>query len=83
MNSFITFAAVTQRELSLRTYGKFLASGILGLIANTATVVALSYVIPVLAAKLAAIGVSFIVNFSLSHFVVFRTREDDAGDGRR
>ena len=31
--------------------------------------------IPVLAAKLLAIVASFVVNFSLSHFVVFRTRE--------
>ncbi len=30
--------------------------------------------IPVWAGKLLAIGVSFVVNFALSHFVVFRTR---------
>jgi putative flippase GtrA len=33
---------------------------------------------PVLAAKLLAIAASFVVNFSLSHFVVFRTRERPA-----
>jgi putative flippase GtrA len=33
---------------------------------------------PVLAAKLLAIAASFVVNFSLSHFVVFRTRERQA-----
>ena len=31
------------------------------------------------AAKLLAILASFVVNFSLSHFVVFRTRERPAG----
>lgn len=31
---------------------------------------------PVLVGKLLAIGVSFLVNFSLSHFVVFRRREE-------
>jgi putative flippase GtrA len=30
--------------------------------------------IPVWAAKLVAIGASFVVNFTLSHFVVFRRR---------
>lgn len=74
MNSVITFASVTGRELSAAAYGKFLASGLVGLFANTVTVVALSYVVPVLAAKLFAVGVSFIVNFSLSHLVVFRQR---------
>jgi putative flippase GtrA len=31
-------------------------------------------VLPVLAAKLISILVSFVVNFSLSHFVVFKAR---------
>ena len=41
-------------------------------VANTVTVLVLSYAVPVLIAKLFAIGVSFVVNFSLSHFIVFR-----------
>ncbi len=36
---------------------------------------ALSYVLPVVAAKLISILVSFVINFSLSHFVVYRKRE--------
>ncbi len=72
MNSFITFARESGRKLRWRDYGTFLVSGIAGVIANTTTLVVLSYWVPVLAAKLAAIGVSFLVNFSLSHFVVFR-----------
>jgi len=79
MNSTITFAAVTGRQLSLTAYGKFLASGVVGLIANTLTVLALSYLLPVLVAKLCAIGVSFLVNFSLSHFVVFRSGRGQRG----
>ena len=74
MNSFITFARESQRKLRWRDYGAFVASGIAGVIANTTTLVVLSYWMPVLAAKLIAIGVSFLVNFSLSHFVVFRAR---------
>jgi putative flippase GtrA len=48
-------------------------------VASTATLFALSYVLPVLVAKLLSILVSFVVNFSLSHFVVFRTRRPSGG----
>jgi putative flippase GtrA len=75
MNSFITFAAESGGQLRWRAYGAFVASGVAGVITNTAILVVASYWLPVLAAKLLAIAVSFVVNFSLSHFVVFRTRE--------
>jgi putative flippase GtrA len=75
MNSFITFAAESGQKLRLRDYGTFVASGVAGVITNTAVLVVLSYWIPVLAAKLLAILASFLVNFSLSHFVVFRPRD--------
>jgi putative flippase GtrA len=78
MNCFITFAAESGRQLRWRAYGAFVASGVAGVIANTATLVVASYWMPVLAAKLLAIAASFVVNFSLSHFVVFRTREPRA-----
>jgi putative flippase GtrA len=81
MNSFITFAAESGRQLTWRGYGTFLASGVVGVIANTTTLVVaaelLHSVLPgssVVIAKLLAIGVSFVVNFSMSHFVVFRPR---------
>jgi putative flippase GtrA len=75
MNSFITFAAESGRQLRWRAYGAFVVSGVAGVITITAILVVASYWLPVLAAKLLAIAVSFVVNFSLSHFVVFRTRE--------
>ena len=52
----------------------FAACATSGMVSSTATLFALSYVVPVLVAKLVSIAVSFAVNFSLSHFVVFRTR---------
>jgi putative flippase GtrA len=61
--------------LRWRDYATFIASGVAGMVASTATLVALSYVMPVVAAKLLSILVSFVVNFSLSHFVVFKKRE--------
>src|SRR5215472_7883595 len=78
MNCFITFAAESGRQLRWRAYGAFVASGILGVIANTTVLVVASLWLPVPVAKLLAIAASFVVNFSLSHFVVFRTREPPA-----
>jgi putative flippase GtrA len=74
MNSLITFGPESGRILRWRDYATFAASGVAGMVSSTATLFALSYVMPVLAAKLISIAVSFAVNFSLSHFVVFRTR---------
>ncbi|MBI1203036.1 MAG: GtrA family protein [Rhodopseudomonas sp.] len=78
MNTFITFGPESGRVLRWRDYATFIASGVAGMVASTATLVALSYVMPVLLAKLVSILVSFVVNFSLSHFVVFRTRKPRA-----
>ena len=78
MNSFITFGPESGRTLRWRDYATFAASGVAGMVASTATLFALSYVMPVLAAKLLSILVSFMVNFSLSHFVVFKPRKPRA-----
>ncbi len=72
MNSFITFAAESGRKLTLKAYLAFVVSQALGLIAATTTLVLAAMVMPVLYAKLLAIAASFLVNFSISHFVVFR-----------
>jgi putative flippase GtrA len=74
MNSTITFAAESGGKLGVKTYFSFVLSQVAGFLANTATVFLASYVMPVLVGKLLAIGASFLVNFSLSHFVVFRRR---------
>ena len=78
MNSYVTFAAESGRELRWRAYLTFVASGIAGVITNTTVLVIASYWVPVVLAKLLAIGASFLVNFSLSHFVVFRPRTRQA-----
>jgi putative flippase GtrA len=71
MNSFVTFAAESGRQLRLKSYLTFLASGLLGLVGNTTTLVVAAQFVPVWLAKGLAIGVSFLINFSMSHFVVF------------
>ncbi|WP_249225617.1 GtrA family protein [Tardiphaga alba] len=73
MNTMITFRAESGRVLRRRDYLTFVASGTVGMVANTVTLLLLSYIMPVYAAKIGAIFTAFIVNFAMSHFVVFRT----------
>ena len=74
MNSLTTFARESGRELRAKAYFTFLISQAAGFVANTTTVLVAAYFMPVLLGKVLAIGASFLVNFSLSHFVVFRKR---------
>jgi putative flippase GtrA len=78
MNSFITFAAESGRRLRWLDYGAFVASGILGAVANTTALVIAAQFMPVLPAKGCAILTAFMVNFSMSHFVVFSPRRNRA-----
>jgi putative flippase GtrA len=76
LNSTITFAHESGRVLRWRDYSVFVVASIAGLIANTATLVAAAQLLllPVWLAKALAVLASFVVNFALSHFVVFRPR---------
>lgn len=77
LNSLITFAAESERRLSVKAYLTFAATQVGGLVANTTTVVVASFFMPVLLAKVLAMAASFVVDFSLSHLVVFRRREEN------
>lgn len=79
MNSHITFAAESGRRLAAKRYFGFVLSQVAGFLANTATVWCLVELVhvPAWSAKVAAIIVSFIVNFSLSHFLVFKPRKPE------
>jgi putative flippase GtrA len=83
MNSFVTFAAESGRQLRLKSYLTFLAGGIIGAVGNTTALVVVAQFAPVLVAKACAILVSFVLNFSMSHFVVFRARPAKTGDAAR
>ena len=76
MNSFTTFSAETGGKLRLKDYAGFVGSGVVAVIATTITVVIAAKFVPVWAAKGIAILVSFVVNFSITHFVVFRERPE-------
>ena len=82
MNSFTTFSAETGGRLRLKDYAGFVGSGLVAVIATTTTVVLAANYLPVWAAKGVAILVSFVVNFSITHFVVFRERPGAAGEPR-
>src|ERR1051325_784171 len=83
MNSLTTFARESGRELTLKAYVGFAVSQLAGLVANTTTVFIASFFMPVWLRQGGAIGASFLVNFSLSHFVVFRKRHDAAANSRQ
>ena len=91
MNSFTTFSAETGGKLRLKDYAGFVGSGLVAVIATTITVVVAVKFMPLLltderrqlvAAKACAILVSFVVNFSITHFVVFRAKPGEAGQPR-
>jgi putative flippase GtrA len=86
MNAKITFAAESGRRLTWAAYASFAASGVLGLIAETGALLAAKTVMPVMVAKVVAIGAGFVVNFAMSRLVVFRPRSaagQGGGGGRR
>ena len=74
MNSFTTFSAETGGKLRLKDYAGFVGSGLVAVTASTITVVLAAKLVPVWAAKAIAILVSFAVNFSITHLVVFRPK---------
>jgi putative flippase GtrA len=80
MNTKFTFHAESGRVLRRKDYFSFVASGILGVAATTTTLVVLSNFMPVLAAKLVSILAGFVVNFAMSHFVVFRPKMPPVAD---
>jgi putative flippase GtrA len=81
MNSSITFAAESGRRLRFRSYAMYVAAGAAGWFINTSALVfaAQMLLLPLWAAKALAVMAGFFVNFSLSHFVVFRPRRPVIG----
>lgn len=80
MNSFFTFAHETGRELKLKAYAAFVMFSIVGLVVNTTVLVVGAKYMPVWGAKGVATLASFVVNFSMSHFIVFRHRAPRPSD---
>lgn len=85
MNSSFTFAVESGRKLHWRAYLTFVVASIAGWLANTVALVVAAEVLllPIWAAKAVAVSASFVVNFSLSHFVVFQVRAKPGSDAHR
>src|SRR4051794_29263054 len=81
MNSLTTFSAETGGRLRPKDYAGFVGSGLVAVTASTITVVIAAKFMPVWAAKAIAILVSFAVNFSITHFVVFRPKSEGVQSG--
>ena len=77
MNTKVAFGLETRGALSWKQYIVFAASGALGLVFATTTLVILSHYVNVFVAKSVSILAAFGVNFSMSHFVVFRAAPSD------
>jgi putative flippase GtrA len=84
MNSMITFAAESQRKLRFKAYVSYLGAQVAGFVGDTVTVYVVAHLVtillggalavdPSLVGKVFGLGVSFLLNFSLSHFFVFRS----------
>lgn len=71
MNSKLTFKANTGGELSLKKYGEFALAGVVAMVVNTCVLLIAKGFMPLLLAKLVAVGVSFIVSFAVTRFYVF------------
>lgn len=74
LNSRFTFAERAGGVLSLKNYFMFALTQSGGLAANTLVLLATAPHVPLVLAKLFAIGAGFVVNFSLARGVVFRAR---------
>ena len=72
MNTSITFGRETGGIFTWKDYSRFAISGVIGAIVATATLVAISHYTAVFVAKLISIVAAFVVNFSVSHFIIFR-----------
>lgn len=74
LNTMITFAAESGRRLSWRTYGKFVASGTLGLTVEVLSFLVAVRYLPLTLAAIVPIGFAFVANFAMTRFVVFPNR---------
>ena len=68
LNSRFTF----MKPLRVQDYLFFAATQVGGLVANTTALVLTAPYVPLIVAKIIAIGFGFVVNFSLARFIVFR-----------
>lgn len=72
LNTLITFASVSGRKLEWRTYGRFVASGTVGLAIEVGSFLVAVRYLPLGLAAIVPIGLAFVANFTLTRLLVFR-----------
>lgn len=72
LNTLITFAAASGRRLTWRTYGRFVASGTVGLTIEVISFLVAVRYLPVSLAAIVPIGLAFVANFTMTRLLVFR-----------
>ena len=74
LNSRFTFAANSDGRFSFKAYLMFVATQVGGFLANTTVLLLAAPYVPLIVAKILAIGGGFVVNFTLARTIVFRAR---------
>jgi putative flippase GtrA len=72
MNTKLTFGRETGGAFRAEDFLRFVGSGFLGVIVTTTTLVVFSHYTNIVGAKLLSVMGGFAVNFSMTHFLVFR-----------
>jgi len=71
LNTMTTFAAESGRRLAWATYGRFVASGTLGLIVEVLSFLVAVRYLPLTLAAIVPIGFAFVTNFAMTRLIVF------------
>ncbi|WP_170181935.1 GtrA family protein [Phreatobacter stygius] len=71
LNTLTTFAAESGRRLAWPTYGRFVASGTLGLVVEVLSFLVAVRYLPLTLAAIVPIGFAFVTNFAMTRLVVF------------
>ena len=75
LNTLFTFAKESGGRLSWPTYARFVASGTLGLAVEVVSFLVAVRYLPLSLAAVVPIGLSFIVNFTMTRLVVFPAKK--------
>lgn len=75
LNTLTTFAAESGRRLTWPTYGRFVASGTLGLVVEVLSFLVAVRYLPLTIAAIVPIGFAFVTNFAMTRLIVFPGRK--------
>jgi putative flippase GtrA len=83
LNTMTTFAAESGRKLRWNTYGRFVASGTVGLVVEVVSFLVAVRWLPLSLAAIVPIGFAFVTNFAMTRLVVFPGQKSANEPGQR